>query len=81
MNSNTTTENYRGDSTEQTALRRALEKQFRLQYQCHVFSNSNVTREASKILYNNFIICYHNKAKNIKTIKETSLKYIEFKTP
>lgn len=48
MNSITTTENYQSDSTEQAAVRRDLEKNLRLQYQCHIFSNFNVTREANE---------------------------------
>lgn len=48
MNSSTTTENNVTDSTEQAAVRRTLENQLRLQYQCHIFSNFNVTREANE---------------------------------
>lgn len=65
MNSSTATENYHSDSTDNTAERIAL---LRLQYHCHLLSNFNVTREASKIVLR-FVICF-------ETIPVKSLTYI-----
>lgn len=62
MNSSTATENYHSDSTDNTAERIAL---LRLQYHCHLLSNFNVTREASKIVLR-FVICLNNNAEILK---------------
>lgn len=65
MNSSTATENYHSDSTDNTAERIAL---LRLQYHCHLLSNFNVTREASKIVLR-FVICFNNKADILKRFR------------
>lgn len=65
MNSSTATENYHSDSTDNTAERIAL---LRLQYHCHLLSNFNVTREASKIVLR-FVICFNNKAEILKRFR------------
>lgn len=62
MNSSTATENYHSDSTDNTAETIAL---LRLQYHCHLLSNFNVTREASKIVLR-FVICFNNNAEILK---------------
>lgn len=65
MNSSTATENYHSDSTDNTAERIAL---LRLQYHCHLLSNFNVTREASKIVLR-FVICFNNKAEILRRFR------------
>lgn len=65
MNSSTATENYHSDSTDNTAERIAL---LRLQYHCHLLSNFNVTREASKIVLR-FVICLNNNAEILKRFR------------
>lgn len=65
MNSSTATENYHSDSTDNTAERIAL---LRLQYHCHLLSNFNVTREASKIVLR-FVICFNNNAEILKRFR------------